>query len=73
MNTTTPVQLSRFKEPQVISGEMTKGHGVSEKVFFQGSLVVVKSVLFFFQVLLNETSPVVVEVLKDKSLVQWGL
>jgi len=52
---------------------MTEGHGVSEKVFFQGSLVVVKSVLFFFQVLLNETSPVVVEVLKDKSLVQWGL
>jgi hypothetical protein len=52
---------------------MTKGHGVSEKVFFQGSLVVVKSVLLLFQVLLNETSPVVVEVLKDKSLVQWGL
>jgi hypothetical protein len=52
---------------------MTEGHGVSKKVFFQGSLVVVKSVLLFFQVLLNETSPVVIEVLKDKSLVQRGL
>ena len=48
---------------------MTERHGVSEKVFFQGSLVVVKSVLLLFQVLFDKSSPVVVEVLKDKSLV----
>ena len=73
MNTTSPVQLCRFEEPQVISCEMTEGHSVSEKVFLQCPLVVVESVLLLFEMLLDETSPVVVEVLKDKSLFERGL
>jgi hypothetical protein len=52
---------------------MTEGHGVSEKIFLQCPLVVVESVFFLFEMLLNETSPVVVEVLKYKSLLQRGL
>lgn len=52
---------------------MTEGHGVPEKVFLQGSLVVVQGVFLLFEVLLDETSPVVVEVFKDKGLFQGGL
>jgi len=52
---------------------MTEGHSVSEKVFLQCPLVVVESVLLLFEMLLDETSPVVVEVLKDKSLFERGL
>ena len=73
MNTTSPVQLGRFKEPEVKSGKMTEGHGVPEKVFLQCSLVVVQGVFLLFEVLLDETSPVVVEVFKDKGLFQGGL
>ena len=47
---------------------MTEGHGVPEKVFLQCSLVIVQGVFLLFEVLLDETSPVVVEVFKDTVL-----
>jgi hypothetical protein len=52
---------------------MAEWHSVPKKVFLQCSLMIVQGILLFFEVLLNETSPVVIEMLKDKSFFQWGL
>ena len=73
MNSTSPVQLCWFEEPEVKTSKMAEWHSVPKKVFLQCSLMIVQGILLFFEVLLNETSPVVIEMLKDKSFFQWGL
>ncbi len=52
---------------------MTEGHSVPEEVLLQRALVVVQCIFLLFEVLLDKASPVVIEVLKDKSLFQRGL
>lgn len=73
MNPAASVQLSRLKEPQVKSGKMTERHGVPKEILFQRTFLIVQSIFFFFEVLFDETSPVVIEVFEYEGLVQRRL
>jgi hypothetical protein len=69
MNATSSVQFRRLQQPEIETGEVTKRHRVAEVVFLK-KLALLLSLFFLLQVLLDQSSPIVVEMLKDKCLVQ---
>lgn len=69
MNTSTSVQLSRFKEPQIETSKVTEGHSVPEEVLFECSFLIIESVLLFFEMLFNKPFSIIVEMLKNEGFI----
>jgi hypothetical protein len=62
------VQLRRLQQPQVKTREMTERHRIPKEVLLQHALLLVKCLLLLLDVLLNQSPPVVVEMLEYKRL-----
>ena len=66
MDASTSVQLSRFEQPEIVPCKVTEWHGVPEQVFLKTF-----SLFFILNVLLYESSLVVVEMLENELFVKW--
>ena len=71
MDAAATVELGWLQEPQVEAGEVTERHGIPEEILFQYSLLLIKSFLLFFDMLLDQSSTVIIEMLKDKCFFIW--
>lgn len=65
MYASTSIKFSRFQKPKIMAYVVAKRHGVLEEVFDEEFLV---WFFFFLDVLLNEASLVVIEMLKYELL-----
>ena len=68
VNPTSAVKLGGLQQPQVETGEVTERHRVPKEVLFQCPLLLVECLFLLFNMLFDEASPVVVEVLENKGL-----
>ena len=73
MDAAASVELRGLEEPEVETGEVTKGHGVAEEVLLQRALLIVQRVLLLLHVLLYQNFLVVIKVLENEGLVEWTL
>jgi len=70
MDASPTVELGWLQQPQVVPCVMAEGHRVLEDVLLQGLTSQVLGLFLLFDVLLDQATLVVVEVLEDKLLVQ---
>jgi hypothetical protein len=70
MDAPSSIEFSWLQQPKIVATEMTEGHCVPKKILFEIALILVLCFLFFFDVLFDESSLIVIEVLENKLFIQ---